>query len=256
MTKLEYSLEDESKRLKRGCDLCSHLLCVVKEKNKMTFRTLFDSIARHRRLTVSGLLMTLFVLCAPVLTSAQYRDDDDYYRRGGRNDRYERRNDRYNNRRNQNYYGRTVREAIRRIEDNSDNFNDRIDGALDRSRVNGRRREDQILNIAKNFEETADDLNDRYGEGRNLENSRNLAQRLLDDGTRLDRFIRRQRLDNRTEQLWNQISQDLRIVADAYGYRARGGYNDDYYDRDDDYNRRGNRRAADVLGTIFGYPRN
>ncbi len=227
----------------------------------MTLRTLFNSIARHRRLTVSGLLLALFVLCAPVLTSAQYRDDD--YRRGGRNDRYERRNDRRNNRGNQDYYRRTVREAIRRIEDNSDNFNDRIDGALDRSRVNGRRREDQILNIAKNFEETADDLNDRYGEGRNLENSRNLAQRLLDDGTRLDRFIRRQRLDGRTEQLWNQISQDLRVVADAYGYRTRagynnGGYNDDYYDRDDDYNRRGNNRSrtADVLGNILGFPRN
>lgn len=222
----------------------------------MNFQTLFNSIACHRRLTLSGLLLTLFVLCAPVSSSAQYRDDD--YRRGGRNDRYERRNDRYDNRRNQDYYRRTVRDAIRRIEDNSDNFNDRIDGALDRSRVNGRRREDQILNIAKNFEETADDLNDRYGEGRNLDNSRNLAQRLLDDGSRLDNFIRRQRLDGRTEQLWSQISQDLRIVADAYGYRARGGYggyNDDYYDRDDDYNRRGNRRAADVLGTIFGYPR-
>lgn len=229
-------------------------MCVVKEKNKMTFRTLIDSIARHRNLTVSGLLLTLFVLCAPVLTSAQYRDDgyygrnDGYQRRGGRNNR--------NARRNQNYYSRTVRDAIRRIEDNSDNFNDRIDGALDRSRVDGRRREDQILNIAKNFEETADDLNDRYGEGRNLENSRNLAQRLLDDGARLDNFIRRQRLDGRTEQLWRQISQDLRVVADAYGYRTRAGYNGGY--NDDDYYRRGNNRSrtADVLGNILGFPRN
>lgn len=174
------------------------------------------------------------------------RDDDRYRNRRRNDDDYDRREGRTRG------DSRYVRDAVKRLEDNSDGFRNVLDRALDNSRYDESRREDRILDVAGEFEEATDDLSESY-RNRNVDDK---VRRVLDLGSRLDRFVSRNRLDGRTEGLWSQIRQDLRTVADAYGFRSGGIFDDNRNSRRYPNDRRDNRRRSgglgDVLGDIFG----
>ncbi len=144
--------------------------------------------------------------------------------------------------RNYGYNRRGLRDAIRRVDDRSDNFRDSVDRALDRSRYDDTRREDRINDVARDFENAARNLKNRFNE-RDLYRSENEARRLIQLGSQIDRVIGRNRLDARTVSEWNRISSDLRIIADAYNLRTRDrdyGNGRGRNRRDDGYN--GDRR--------------
>lgn len=174
----------------------------------------------NRRTILTVVATALLALCLPVLASAQ----GSYGR--GRNDGYYGRDERY--------YSRTLRDAARRVSDRSRDFQRHIDEALDRSRYDDTRREDRINEIARDFRNAAGDFRDEIGDGRNINRGADEAQRLLQLAARIDRFVGRTRFNSRAASDWSQIRQDLRVIADAYGFRlnSNGGY-----DRD---NRRGN----------------
>jgi hypothetical protein len=190
---------------------------------------------------IAAALVALFL---PVMASAQGNYDPwnrnrDYGRNGG-----------YNN-------NRSLRDAIRRVSDRSDDFRDHLDSALDRSRIDDTRREDRINDIAREFENAANRLKDRFNDGRDLNRSAGEARRLLDTGARIDQFISRSRLNGRATSDWAQIRQDLRVISNAYGYNGvyndpyyrgnNGSYNrnDGYYGNDDDYRRREEQRRRE-----------
>ncbi|HEX8097671.1 MAG TPA: hypothetical protein VF507_06525, partial [Pyrinomonadaceae bacterium] len=171
----------------------------------------------------------------------------------GRPDYRRNRDDDYRrNRDNGNYgYGRydrnTLRDSVRRLKDVSGQFQRDLDRTLDRSRVNGTNREDRINDLARDFHRAASELKDRFGDGRDASRSQNQVRRLLDDYSRLSRVA--QRLggaDYRISSEWSQISQEVGIIADAYGYRisdynnGNNGYDPYGRQRDSDANR--NRR--------------
>ncbi len=217
-------------------------------------------LRRFTKFTLLAAFSTLLLL--PAVANAQYRDrdyDDDPYYSGRDNGRQRGRDRRNNDRYDDRYNGADLREAVRRIEERSDNFRDVFDRALDRSRYDGTNREDRIAEVAHQFEESADRLSKRFGNGRNLDNTRDDARRLLDSGARLDNFVNRNRLDSRTASLWSGIRQDLRIVANAYGYRLNDVYdNGNRYPSNNRNQRRGSRdnNWGNVLGDIFGGRRN
>lgn len=163
------------------------------------------------------LAIALFILSLPVIASAQYNRDNGRWGRGNRDDR------------DYGYNRSGLREAINRVERQSDRFKDALDNSLDRSRINGSNREDQLNEVADRFQDAADDLKDNFDDGRNLNRSANDARRLLQLGAQIDRFLSRARLDGRTESTWNQIRRDLDTIANAYGFS--------YGDFDDGYNR-------------------
>ena len=171
-------------------------------------------------------LLLLFGL--PTVTSAQYRNDDDYYRNNRRNDTYDRRG---------------LENTIIRVKDNSKSFRRTLDHALDNSRYDGRRREDRVLGLAADFARAADRLEDNYHDGRNWNRSADNARDLLQTGRELDNFLysRGRQLDYSVQNQWSQISADLRRIADAYNLNFNGGYNN-RRDRDDDYRRPNNGR--------------
>lgn len=163
---------------------------------------------------IAAALVALFL---PVMASAQGNYDP-----WGRN-----RDDRYG------YNNRWLRDSIRRVSDRSDDFRDHLDSALDRSRIDDTRREDRINNIAREFENAANRLRDRFNDGRDLQRSAGEARRLLDIGARIDQFMSRNRVHGRAVSDWAQIRQDLRVISNAYNYR--GVYNDPYYRGNDPY---------------------
>jgi hypothetical protein len=183
----------------------------------------------------TGRTFLLGVFAVAVLTlglsasaNAQGGYYDPYYRDDRRNDRRSDRRYDYNMSR--------VRDAARRIENRSEELEDRIDDALDRNRrLDGTRREDQIINLADQFQAAAVRFENSVHDRRNMDRSANEAQQLLQIGGRLDRIISRGRLrDGRLQSVWSQIRNDLRVVANAYNFNMYDTYNDD-----DDYRGRG-----------------
>ena len=200
-------------------------------------------MANRPRLVPTLIAAALVALFLPLVASAQIGYDPGRRDRGDyrRNDNY----GRYGNR----YDTRGLRDAARRLDDRSGDFQRHLDSALDRSRYDDTRREDNINQMAGEFRDAASRFRDRVSDGRDFDRGSGEAQRLIHLGSRIDNIMSRLRLDSRAQSDWSQIRQDLRYVANVYGIGYNGGYgNGGYgnggYNRDDDRyrRRRDNRR--------------
>ena len=160
--------------------------------------------------------LALVVLALPSIASAQYRDrDDDNY---GRND------DNYRNSR----YNRNIQGTVQSLRNRARNFERRIDRVDDRNDRNDRygrnnNRYDNLEELSDRFARATDDLADAYGRGRNMNNSRDEARRVLDIGSQIENVLYRSRSNRNATGEWNQISRDLRIISDAYGLNYNNG---------------------------------
>lgn len=174
---------------------------------------------------------SLLVLALPAVASAQWRDrdrDDDYYG-----------NSRYN--RNIRGTVQNLKNRARNFERQTNRIEDRDDDRDDRWRNrrgggwNNNGDIDRIEDLADRFKKATDDLADEYGNGRNLNNSRDEAQRVLDIGSEIDQVLYSRRGNNNLQREWNQIRNDLRVLEDAYGYRnnnrGRNNRNGDWRNR-------------------------
>jgi len=187
-----------------------------------------EKMANRPRLIPAVIAAALLALCLPLVASAQggydpwgrnrdrdyrrnrdYDDDDYYYGRGSRN---------------------SLRESVRRLKDAAHQLQRDLDHELDHSRENGTRHEDRLNEVAKDFRDAASDLKDSFGNGRNMNNSAHEARRVINLGNQLGRRIQHHFDDYRIRSDWQRVSQELRVIQNAYGY----GY-DGYYGRDDDY---------------------
>jgi hypothetical protein len=138
------------------------------------------------------------------------------------------------------YDDRGLRDSVHRLDRLAKDFERDMDRALDRSRTNGTRREDQINNQVHQFRDAVGDLKSRVGNGRDLNRSADEARRVIQEGQQLDRVARPRWYDGRLASQWSQIQQELRYISDAYGFRYNGSYG-----RDDDWRRNDGRRRND-----------
>ena len=169
----------------------------------------------------------VLALALPVAASAQW----------GSRDRYP------DNRGYGRYDDRGLRDSVHRLDRLAKDFERDMDRALDRSRANGSRREDQINNEVHQFRDAVGDLKGSVGNGRDLNRSSDEARRVLQEAQQLDRIARPRWYDNRLASEWSQIEQELRYISNVYGFRYNGGYGrDDDWRRNDDYRRDRNDR--------------
>lgn len=115
-------------------------------------------------------------------------------------------------------YGRSIKQSAERVDRLSGQLKNDMDRALDRSRVNGRDREDQINNLVNDFHSAAARFRDRFDDG-NINRAQNEANQMLTLGWRLDGIIGRRNLSNQVENKWSQIRRDLQVIQNAYGSR-------------------------------------
>ncbi|MGB7068488.1 MAG: hypothetical protein WBD22_03270 [Pyrinomonadaceae bacterium] len=188
---------------------------------------------------------SLMIIALPAVASAQWYPDN----RRNRDDDY------YGNSR----YNRNIKSTVQNLKNRSKNFAKRVDNINDRRDDrredrrddrydpwgNGRDRRDDRYNNRENLEELAErfrdateDLADEYGNGRNLNNSRDEAQRVLQLGSQIDSALYSARGNSNVRAEWNRISSDLRVISNAYGYN--------YNDR----NNRNNRNTGDWRNRI------
>lgn len=162
---------------------------------------------------------SLLVFGLPTFATAQWRDnrDDDY--RNNRNNRND--DDYYRNNRN----NRNLQSTIKNLKNRSNQFERRIDRELDRSRYDDRNREDRINQLARDFANAAENLDDQYDNRGDYNRSADEAQRVLQLGNQLDRVISRARLSGNVQSEWSRIRQDLSILASAYNYNSNNRNN-------------------------------
>ena len=185
-------------------------------------------MTNRRTLRISIFAVGLVALFLPVMASAQGVYDP-YGRNRGSYGRYD---ERY------------VRDSIHRLDRLAKEFERDVDRALDRSRQDGTRREDRINNEARQFRNAVSNLKSRFGNGRDLNRSRNEAQRVIQEAQNLDRIAGSRRLDNEVARDWAQIRPELRIISDAFGL-GYYGYGNGTYRRDDDWRRNDRNRTND-----------
>ena len=170
-------------------------------------------MTNRRTLTFSIFAAAILALCLPVLAAAQGGYGYPDYGRN-RNGNYGRYDERY------------LRDSIQRLDRLAKEFERDLDRALDRSRTDGTRREDNVNNQARQFRNAVSSLRSRFGNGRDLNRSRNEAQRVLQEAQGLNRVVR---IDNRLSYQWSQIQRELNVIADAYNL-GNGYYRNDRND--------------------------
>ncbi|CAN5476730.1 hypothetical protein BH20ACI3_BH20ACI3_01950 [soil metagenome] len=172
----------------------------------------------QRILRFSIFAAALLALCLPAVAAAQWDRYPDYGRSRDRdNGRYGRYDDRY------------LRDSIHRLDRLSKNFESALDRELDRSHEDGTRHEDRVNNEVHDFRRAVGDLKSRFGNGRDLNRSRNEAQRVLQTARGAERASRHHFRNGQLANQWSQIRQELNVIAQAYGSY---GYNDDNYRND------------------------
>ena len=113
-----------------------------------------------------------------------------------------------------------VEELIHRIEKQSDTFRKSLDSALDRSRFDNTRREDDINAFVKEFYKETKRLHDNFDSHRSTAND---VRTVLDRASDIDGFMRRTRLRNGREAQadWTQLRQYLDELASVYNVTRR-----------------------------------
>lgn len=167
-------------------------------------------MTNRRTLTFSIFAAAILALCLPMLAAAQGGYGYPDYGRD-RNGNYGRYDERY------------LRDSIHRLDRLAKDFERDLDRALDRSRVDGTRREDRINAQGHDFRRAVSNLKSAFGNGRDLNRSRDEAQRVLAESQQFNR-LGRGAMDNRVASEWSQIQQELRIISNAYGLGYGGGY--------------------------------
>ena len=117
---------------------------------------------------------------------------------------------------------REVDQILKRIENQSDKFRSSLDSALDKSRLNGTRQEDNINAYVKDFYAETKRLRDHF-EGH--KSTAGDVQSVLDRAATIDEFMNRNRLKKRNAQSeWSRLRGNLDELANVYGVTWRWRY--------------------------------
>jgi len=108
-----------------------------------------------------------------------------------------------------------VEELLHQIEAQSDRFRKSLDTALDQSRLDGTRREDDINGFVKEFYQETKHLHEHFD---NHKSTAGDVQTVLNRAAQIDQFMRRNRLrrDRDAQREWLQVRVRLEELAQLY----------------------------------------
>jgi hypothetical protein len=118
-----------------------------------------------------------------------------------------------------------VERLINRVETNSDQFTKAFDKALDRSRLDGTSREDQLNKQVRELERALNRLRTEFNRGDHRGETRSNLQQVMRQAEGIDRLMRGGRMAGGVEDKWTDVRKDLNTLAGMYDLKALGGRN-------------------------------
>jgi hyperosmotically inducible protein len=102
----------------------------------------------------------------------------------------------------------STKQVIQRLEDAADQFRTSFDAGVDRSRLDGSSYEDFMNKVVAEFERSVDKLEEQSGDLNAAD-----VRVALNNAAAIDDFLRRQRLDARTQRDWARVKANLDDLA-------------------------------------------
>ena len=165
---------------------------------------------------ISIAAFSTMVLLLPAIASAQYYPNgnqypnDPYGRNGGYN------NGGYGNGQYGNYGD--MRSPVRNLKNRARDFQRQLVRDLDRIRLNGTRREDQMNELADRFKDAVNDLdNNGYNNSRYNNNADRELRRVFDAAGQIERTISRSGVSYQSQNIWSSIRNDLQVLSRVNG---------------------------------------
>ena len=106
-----------------------------------------------------------------------------------------------------------VKKLMQQLKKDAGRFRKSLDSSLDRSRLNGTHREDDINRFMKNYEDATERLYSRFKDNKSVGAD---VEAVLDGAAEIDQFMTRRLASERAERDWSAVRQDLRRLAEAY----------------------------------------
>ncbi|HEY0364957.1 MAG TPA: hypothetical protein VGC73_00710 [Pyrinomonadaceae bacterium] len=111
-----------------------------------------------------------------------------------------------------------VKKLMAQLKKDTGRFRKSFDSSLDRSRLNGTNREDDINRFLKTYEDATERLYSRFKDNKSVGAD---VEAVLDGAAEIDRFMTRRMASERAERDWAAVRQDLRQLAEAYNVTWR-----------------------------------
>jgi hypothetical protein len=111
-----------------------------------------------------------------------------------------------------------VKKLMAQLKKDTGRFRKSLDSSLDKSRLNGTNREDDINAMLKNYEDATERLYSRFKDNKSVGAD---VEAVLDGAANIDRFMTRRLANERAERDWDAVRQDLRRLAEAYNVSWR-----------------------------------
>jgi len=109
---------------------------------------------------------------------------------------------------------RQIGVILQRLERSSGRFRSSLDTALDRSRIDGTRAEDDLNAFVRDFDNATTQLKDRFGHRRAVASD---VDNVLQRAAFINNFMNRNRVNSQTQNAWTSVRTDLDALANAYG---------------------------------------
>jgi len=116
------------------------------------------------------------------------------------------------------WYEGSPRDTVNDIERSTDQFKRSLDNALDRSKWNGTRYEDEVNGYVRNFERETDRLKSKWD---NQGYAPNQTLKVLNQGKRIDVWMKNHRMVAEAEGEWLIVKRNLDQLARCYRVRWR-----------------------------------
>lgn len=120
------------------------------------------------------------------------------------------------------YTKRDVDRIINRVEQRVDVFVRQFDASLDRSRLNGKRREDVLNSRARALESATDELRRDFDRRDRWIENRDEVRRCLNIAADIQVAMRNRKLGRATENNWRNVQYELNTLARVYNLPAIG----------------------------------
>jgi hypothetical protein len=109
-----------------------------------------------------------------------------------------------------------VNELIKTAEDRSDRFMKLFDKALDKSALDGSKREDNLNERAKDFEKAMDKLRKEFDKTESYLQTKPEMQNVLSIAREINAVMLRRNLRADVEEEWGALRRELNVLASVY----------------------------------------